>query len=264
MAGCPETQPGIKRALTIAGSDSCGGAGIQLDLRIFERLGVYGECSITAVTAQNTMGVQKINKVPPRIVVSQIDSVMRDIGANACKIGMLYSPTVVVAVAERIRRLGIQNVVLDTVLASKDGTPFLGNDGIKRLRRFLIPHALVVTPNVPEAEILTGMRIGSMDDMKCAAMKIREMGCEYVLLKGGHLDDSPVDLLYDGCSFLELAGVRVEGPPVHGTGCALSAAIAARVALGDSVPAAAVFAKAFVADLIRSAVRLGKGNLLIR
>ncbi|MHB1455744.1 MAG: bifunctional hydroxymethylpyrimidine kinase/phosphomethylpyrimidine kinase [Armatimonadota bacterium] len=253
----------IKTAITIAGSDSCGGAGIQLDLKIFEKLGVYGLSTITAVTAQNTVGVQKINKVPPRIIAAQIDSVVKDIGVNACKIGMLYSSVVVTQVAERIRRHSIRNVVLDTVLSAKDGSPFLGRVGIKQLRRFLIPQALIVTPNVPEAEILSGIRIHNSDDMRCAAKKIHEMGCGYVLLKGGHLEGNPIDLLYDGCGFTEIPGIRVEGPPVHGTGCALSASIAARLALGDSVPDAVVFAKTFVRELIESAISLGKGNLLI-
>lgn len=253
----------MRIAITIAGSDSCGGAGVQLDLKIFEKLGVYGLSAITAVTAQNTVGVQKINKVPPRIIAAQIDSVIKDIGADACKIGMLYSSVVVTQVAERIRRHSIRNVVLDTVLSAKDGSPFLGRVGIKQLRRFLIPQALVVTPNVPEAEILSGIRVQNPDDMKCAARKIHDMGCGYVLLKGGHLEGNPIDLMYDGCDFTEIPGIRVEGPPVHGTGCALSASIAARLALGDSVPDAVVFAKTFVRELIESAISLGKGNLLI-
>ncbi|MHB1000652.1 MAG: bifunctional hydroxymethylpyrimidine kinase/phosphomethylpyrimidine kinase [Armatimonadota bacterium] len=254
----------IRRVLSIAGSDSSAGAGIQLDLKIFEHLGVYGMTAITAVTAQNTLGVQKVNKVPPRIIAAQIDSVACDIGVDACKIGMLYTPTAVDTVAERIRRREIRNVILDPVLAAKDGTLFLPAAGIKRMKRFLIPQLLVLTPNVPEAEILSGMRIGSRDDMKNAAVRIHGFGCRYVLIKGGHLESEPTDLLFDGQDFMELPGVRVEGPPVHGTGCAFSASLAARIALGDTVPDAAMFAKKFVAELIKSAVKLGKGNLLIR
>jgi len=257
-------EPGIKRVLTIAGSDSSAGAGVQLDLKIFERLGVYGMTAVTAVTAQDTAGVRKINSVPPRIIAAQIDAVARDIGLDACKIGMLYDPTAVGTVAGRINRREIPNVVLDPVLTAKDGTRLLINKGIRRMKRFLIPKVLVITPNAPEAEILSGVGIRTLDDLKQAAAIIHEMGCRYVLAKGGHLEGRPVDVLFDGESYLELPGDRVEGSPVHGTGCAFSAALTARIALGDTVPYAAVFAKEFVADLIKTAVRLGKGSLLIR
>ena len=254
----------LRRVLTIAGSDPSSGAGVQLDLRVLARLGVYGMSAVTAVTAQNTLGVQKIHKVPPRIIAAQIDSVVRDIGADACKIGMLFDATAVETVAERIRRREIPNVVLDPVIAAKDGTLLLTGGGVPRMRRRLIPQCLVVTPNVPEAELLTGIQVRSLDDLKQAAEKIHAMGCRYVLAKGGHLKGTPVDLLFDGTEFTELPGARVEGPPVHGTGCAFSSALTARIALGDNVPDAARFAKDFVADLIRSAVKLGKGNSLIR
>ena len=254
----------IRRVLSIAGSDPSAGAGLQLDLKIFERLGVYGMTVVTAITAQNTSGVQKVAKVPPRIIAAQIDSVVCDIGVNACKIGMLYTPAAVESVAERIRRREIRNVVLDPVLAAKDGTRFLTVQGIRRMKRFLIPQLLVITPNVPEAEILSGLKIRCLDDMMNAAGRIKGLGCGHVLIKGGHLETEPVDLLFDGVCFTELPGVRVEGPPVHGTGCAFSASLAARIALGDTVKDAALFAKKFVAELIESAVKLGKGNLLIR
>ncbi len=253
----------MKRVLSIAGSDSSAGAGVQLDLKIFEKLGVYGMTAVTAVTAQNTIGIQKIFKVAPRIIAAQIDSVARDIGVDACKIGMLYSPDAAEAVAGRIHRREIPNVVLDPMLAAKDGTPLLNKAGIKRIKRFLIPKVTVLTPNAPEAEILSGVQIRTIEDMKEAAIKILGFGCRYVLIKGGHLSGEPVDVLYDGETFLEMPGTRIEGTPVHGTGCAFSAALTARIALGDSVPDAAEFAKKFVSDLIRSAVRLGKGNLLI-
>ena len=250
--------------MTIAGSDSIAGAGIQLDLKVFERLGVYGATVIAAVTAQNTEGVQKIHKVPPRIISAQIDSVVRDIGVDACKIGMLYDPTAVEVVSERISRRELQNVVLDPMIAAKDGTLLLAVKGIKRMKRYLIPKVLVVTPNAHEAEFLTGIRVKRLEDLKQAAAAIHERGCRYVLAKGGHLDGEPVDVLFDGEQFIEMPGVRIEGPPVHGTGCAFSAALAARIALGDSVPDAAKFAKEFVAELIKSAVKLGRGSLLIR
>ena len=254
----------IARVMTIAGSDSIAGAGIQLDLKVFERLGVYGATVVAAVTAQNTVGVQKIFKVAPNVIAAQIDSVIRDVGADACKIGMLYDPTAVDLVAERIERREITNVVLDPMIAAKDGTPLLAVKGIKRMRRFLIPKALVVTPNAVEAGILAGMPVNGLDDLKAAAAAIHERGCRYVLAKGGHLDGEPVDVLYDGQTFTELPGVRIEGPAVHGTGCAFSAALAARLALGDSVLEGCRFAKAFTAEMIGSAIRLGKGSLLIR
>ena len=253
----------IPRVLSIAGSDPSAGAGIQLDLKVFERLGVYGMTAVTAVTAQNTQGVQKIHKVPPRIIAAQIDSVARDIGMDACKIGMLYDPTAVDTVAERIERREIPNVVLDPVIAAKDGTLLLAVKGIKRMKRVLIPKALVVTPNAEEAGILSGIPVRSMDDVKQAARAIYDLGCKYVLVKGGHLEGDPVDVLFDGEQFQEFPGIRIEGTPVHGTGCAFSAALAARIALGDSVPDGVRFAKEFVAELIKSAVKLGKGNLLI-
>ncbi|HUV04393.1 MAG TPA: bifunctional hydroxymethylpyrimidine kinase/phosphomethylpyrimidine kinase [Armatimonadota bacterium] len=257
-------EPRIPRVLTIAGSDSSGGAGIQIDLKSFERLGVYGISAVTAVTAQNTVGVQKIHKVPPRIIAAQIDSVVLDIGVDACKVGMLYDPTAVDVVAERIHRREIPNVVLDPVIAAKDGTPLLANKGIERMKRSLIRRVLLVTPNVREAEMLSGIRVTGTEDLKEAAAAIHRMGCRYVLAKGGHLGGEPTDVLFDGERFVELPGVRIEGAEVHGTGCAFSAAIAARLALGDAVPDAARFAKAFVADLMRSAVKLGKGSSLIR
>lgn len=250
--------------MTIGGSDSSAGAGIQLDLKVFERLGVYGMTAVTAVTAQNTLGVQKIHKVPPRIISAQIDAVVGDIGVDACKIGMLHGPTAVDVAAARIQRRGIPNVVLDPVIAAKDGTLLLSHKGIERMKRVLIRRALVITPNAMEAEALSGMPVRSLAELKEAAAAIHRLGCRYVLAKGGHLEGDPVDVLYDGERFIELPGTRIEGQPVHGTGCAFSAALAARLALGDAVPDAARFAKEFTADLIGSAVKLGKGNLLIR
>lgn len=254
----------LARVLTVAGSDPSAGAGVQADLRVFRSLGCYGMTAVTAVTAQNTVGVQKIHKVPPRIIAAQVDSVMRDMGADACKIGMLYAEQAVDVVAERIHRREIANVVLDPIIAAKDGTRLLSGKGIERMRRRLIPRCLVVTPNAVEAGILAGMEVRSIDELRHAAEVIRALGCRYVLAKGGHLDGEPVDVLFDGKGFTEFAGLRVQGPPVHGTGCALSAALAARIALGDDVESAARFAKDFVAGLIASAVKLGKGSLLWR
>ncbi len=255
-------KPNLKTALTIAGSDSCSGAGIQLDLKIFNDLGVYGVCAVTAVTSQNTRGVQRINKVPPRVIASQIDSLSKDMDINACKIGMIYTPAAISIAADRIKKYNIPNVVLDTILASKDGTPFLTGSGIKRLCKFLIPIVRVITPNIPEAEVLSGIKIKSPADVKDAALKIYDMGCENVLIKGGHLEAEPVDYLYDGSDLTEIPGERIDGAPVHGTGCALSAVIAAKLAQGDTVLNASLFAKEYITKLIRSAVSLGKGSRL--
>ena len=253
----------IPRVLTIAASDSSAGAGIQLDLKVFERLGVYGLTAVTAVTAQDTAGVRKIAKVAPRIVAAQIDAVTRDIGADACKIGMLYNPSVVEVVAERIRRRGIQNVVLDPVITAKEGPTLLLDKGVRRMKQLLIPRCVLVTPNVQEAQILSGRTIQSVEDLKDAAKAIHDLGCSYVLIKGGHLEGDPDDLLFDGKEVITIPGTRISGPPVHGTGCAFSAACASRLAHREDVLSAATFAKQFVADLIRTAIRLGKGSLLI-
>jgi hydroxymethylpyrimidine/phosphomethylpyrimidine kinase len=257
-------QEKVRRVLTIAGSDPSAGAGIQLDLKIFEKLGVYGTSVVASVTAQNTLGVQRVFKLPQTIIAAQIDSVMGDVGADACKIGMLLSQQAVETVAERVHRRRIPNVVLDPVIAAKDGTALLSAAGVKRMKRFLLPRVLMVTPNVPEAEILSGVKIKNSSDLKSAANAILDMGVRWVLIKGGHLEGEPVDTLFGEGLHAEFPGVRVEGRPVHGTGCAFSAALAARIALGDDIPAAAQFAKDFVAGLIKSAEKIGRGNLIIR
>ena len=251
----------MKRVLTIAGSDSSGGAGIQADLKVFAGLGVYGLSAITAVTAQNSLGVQKINKVPPRIVAAQIDSVVRDIGADACKIGMLFSAEVVSVVAGRISRREIPNVVLDPVIFAKDGSRLLVGRGVQRLKRDLIPRCLLVAPNHAEAAELSGVEVSDLDSAKESARVIHGLGAPYVLIKGGHLRGEPVDLLFDGEQFIEYRRERIRDRTMHGTGCILSAAIAARLALGDSVSDAVRFAKDYTAAAIKNSIRLGKGGL---
>lgn len=251
----------MKRILTIAGSDSSAGAGIQADLKAFARMGVYGTCAVTAVTAQNSKGVQKISKVAPKIVAAQIDSVMRDIGVDACKIGMLYSQQVVDHVADRIHRRKIPNVVLDPMIFAKDGTRLLSAKAVNRLKRNLLPRIFLVAPNIPEAELLSGIKIEAREDIAAAAAKLLEMGPKYVLIKGGHLQGNPVDYLFDGNEITEFEGNRIAGSPMHGTGCVLTAAIAAGLALGYSVPEAAARAKTFVTAAIAEAVTLGKGKM---
>lgn len=251
----------MKRALTVAGSDSSGGAGIQADLKVFHSLGVYGLTAITAVTAQNSFGVQKVNKVPPRIIAAQIDAVARDIGVDACKIGMLYAQEAVTVTAKRIARREIKNVVLDPIIFAKDGTRLLLSKAVQRLKRELIPCCRLVTPNISEASELAGIPINDINDVKKAAEAIHSFGSDYVLIKGGHLKDEPVDFLYDGERFIEFPGKRLEGPPMHGTGCVLSAAITARLALGNAVPDAVQFAKDYINDAIKNSIKMGKGGL---
>lgn len=252
----------MKCALTIAASDSSGGAGVQADLKVFADLGVYGLSALTAVTAQNSRGVQKINKVPPRIVAAQIDSGTRDIGTHACKIGMLYSEQILSVVAERIERRKITNVVLDPVIFAKDGTRLLLSQAVKRMKRHLIHKCTLVTPNLDEASILVGFDVKNIDDARSAAKVIVEKsGAKNVLVKGGHLEGEPIDLLFDGESFIEFPGKRIAEKSMHGTGCVLSAAIAARLALGDSIPDAIKFAKDYVTLAIDHSVKLGKGEM---
>ncbi|MBI2844676.1 MAG: bifunctional hydroxymethylpyrimidine kinase/phosphomethylpyrimidine kinase [Armatimonadetes bacterium] len=251
----------MRTALTIAGSDSSGGAGIQADLKVFAELGVYGLSVVTAVTAQNSQGVRKINKVPPRVVAAQIDAVVRDIGADACKIGMLFSEQNVSIAAERIERRDIPNVVLDPVIFAKDGSRLLLARAVERMRRDLIPCCLMVAPNLAEAEELAKLPVKDIESAKHAAIKISSLGARYVLIKGGHFDADPIDLLFDGERFAEFAGARIEGKSLHGTGCILTAAIAARLAHGDEARQAVAFAKGFVASAIEKSVKLGKGKL---
>ncbi len=251
----------MKIALTIAGSDTSGGAGIQADLRVFADFGVYGLSTVAAVTSQNSKGVQKINLVPPRIVAAQIDSVTRDIGTDACKIGMLYNEEVVSRVAERISRRSIPNVVLDPMVFAKDDTRLLKSKAVIRMKHELIPKCTLVTPNLPEVETFTKISVDSIETAKEAAKAIHGMGASHVLIKGGHFEGEPIDILFDGESFIEYKGRRIEGKRMHGTGCVLSAAIAASLALGKSIPDAVQSAKEYVTRAIEASVKLGKGEM---
>lgn len=250
----------IKTVLTIAGSDSSSGAGLQADLMVFRDFGIYGLCAVTNVTAQNSQGVHKVNKVPPRIITAQIDAATRDFQVSACKIGMLYSPEIVSVVAERITRREIANVVLDPVMKAKNGEVLLTMPAMKRMKRWLIPKVMLITPNAKEAEILTGIAVKNVNEAREAARALVGMGARYALVKGGHLDGDPVDVLYDGQDFSEFLDTRFD-KNMHGTGCVLSAAIAARLALGDDIYAAINAAKYYVSNAIKLSVKLGKGNM---
>ena len=254
----------MRTALTIAGSDSGGGAGVQADLKTFAALGVYGTSAITALTAQNTQEVRAVHVLPAAFVVAQIEAVVADLGCDAAKTGMLATADVVTAVAEAIRRLGLPNVVVDPVMVAKSGDHLLAASAVDAVRRDLLPLARVVTPNIPEAEVLTGRPIRSLDEARAAALALRQLGARAVIVKGGHLDRPDiVDLLVDGDrggQVVELVAARVSGVHTHGTGCTFAAAIAARLALGDELEAAARAAQAFVAGAMRAGIPLGQGH----
>jgi hydroxymethylpyrimidine/phosphomethylpyrimidine kinase len=251
----------MQRALTIAGSDSGGGAGIQADLKTFEAHGVFGTSAITAVTAQNTRGVSAVVALAPDIVVAQIEAVLDDIGADAVKVGMLATAEIADAVAAILeRRAAMLPIVLDTVMVAKGGARLLDADAVAILRTRLLPLATVITPNVPEAEALLGRSIVSVADLRDAAIALVSAGARAALVKGGHLTGPAVDVLYDGVQVTELAAERIDTRHTHGTGCTYSSAIAARLALGDDLVTAAQGAKVYVTDAIRRAPGLGRGH----
>lgn len=239
--------------LTIAGSDSCGGAGIQADIKAISATGSYAASAITAVTVQNTLGVQAVHAVPIEILTGQIDSVLSDIGADAIKIGMLHSAEVVMAVAAALDRYNMRNVVLDPVMVSTSGHRLIEESAVNTLAEVLVPRARVITPNIPEAEILAGVRIESQDQLPRVARNLSCGGRVSVLMKAGHLTDELVkDIFYnaetDKC--IELESVRVETPNTHGTGCTLSSAFASYLAQGYGLDDAARAAKEYISKAI--------------
>ncbi|HET7483543.1 MAG TPA: bifunctional hydroxymethylpyrimidine kinase/phosphomethylpyrimidine kinase [Actinomycetota bacterium] len=251
---------GLPVALTIAGSDSGGGAGIQADLKVFFALGCHGTSALTALTAQNTVGVRGIHEVPEEFVVSQIDAVVDDLGVAAAKTGMLASAGIVQAVAKAVEAAAITNLVVDPVFVSKHRDRLLASDAVDSLKRHLIPLALVVTPNLHEASGLVDIDISSLDDMREAARRLHGLGARTVLVKGGHLDDDlAIDVFYDGDRMTELSGPRFDTADTHGTGCAISAAIAAYLARGYAVGDAVAAAKEFISGAIEHSLRLGGG-----
>jgi hydroxymethylpyrimidine/phosphomethylpyrimidine kinase len=252
----------MKRALTIAGSDSGGGAGIQADLKTFAAHGVYGICALTALTAQNTLGVQGVFEVPADFVGLQIDSVIGDIGADAVKIGMLSNTGIIEMVAAKVREYALGPVVLDPVMVAKGGDPLLREEARGALIKILLPLATIVTPNIPEAEVLCGFAIGDRASMRRAARAILELGAKAVVVKGGHLDDreESLDLLFDGKDFREFSSPRIASKNSHGTGCSFSSAIAASLALGLPLGEALVSAKEYITRIIAASVELGLGH----
>ncbi|MEN6321489.1 MAG: bifunctional hydroxymethylpyrimidine kinase/phosphomethylpyrimidine kinase [Syntrophaceae bacterium] len=251
------------RILTIAGSDSCGGAGIQADLKTITTLGAYGMSVITALTAQNTLGIQGIYEVSKDFVEKQLESVMTDIGVDAAKTGMLANTEIVKVVADIVRKYGIEKLVVDPVMVSKGGDELIRGAVRKSLILDLIPLAFIVTPNIPEAEILAGMKIISIDNMKKAAKSIYSMGAKNVIVKGGHLTGDAVDVLYNGTTFHAFSTERINTKDTHGTGCTFSAAIATLLGKGKNVFDAVEGAKNYITEAIRTASSVGAGYRLI-
>lgn len=250
----------LKTALTIAGSDCSGGAGIQADLKTMTMNGVYAMSAITALTAQNTTGVRAIQESTPEFLQQQLDAIFEDIVPDAVKIGMVSSSALIRVIAERLRFYGAQNVVVDPVMVATSGSALMKTEAVKTLISALLPLASVVTPNIPEAEILSGLRITTKADMEAAAQRIAE-GCNCaVLVKGGHSVNDANDLLYAGGEALWFTGKRIDNPNTHGTGCTLSSAIAANLAKGYSLPESVRRAKRYISDALAAMLDLGRGS----
>ena len=249
-------------ALTIAGSDSGGGAGIQADLKTFAALGVHGTSAITAITAQNTTGVTDILELPPHIIREQVAAVVADIGVQAAKTGMLSSAWIIDTVAEIVVRHQIHNLVVDPVMVAKGGARLLRDDAVHALRQRLIPLAAVVTPNLPEAEVLLERDIHTLDERRHAARDLVAMGARAAVVKGGHATDETVviDVFFDGNELVELGAKRIDTRNTHGSGCVFSAAIAAELAHGADPLTAVRKAKAFITEAIANSLELGHGH----
>jgi hydroxymethylpyrimidine/phosphomethylpyrimidine kinase len=251
----------MRRALTIAGSDSSGGAGIQADLKTFAAHGVYGLSAITAVTAQNTLGVIAVGMLSADLVTAQIEAVMSDLGADAAKTGMLGNAAIVEAVAAAVEDLQIPFLVVDPVMIAKSGDRLLDDEALGAMKSELIRKAFVVTPNVPEAETLAGISIRTDDERREAARRIHALGASAVVIKGGHMPSPTiVDVLYDGRNFTEFPTERVVGTSTHGTGCTFAAAVTAHLAQGRRLEEAIRQAQAYVASAIRHAPGFGRGH----
>jgi hydroxymethylpyrimidine/phosphomethylpyrimidine kinase len=248
-------------ALTIAGSDSGGGAGIQADLKTFAALGVYGTSALTAITAQNTIGVTAVHTLQADLVTAQIEAVAGDMKLDVVKTGMLSSSAIVEAVAAAITALDLPSVVVDPVMIAKSGDRLIDTEALAALKSELLPRARVVTPNVPEAEVLAGMKIATLDEARDAARRIHKLGAASVVVKGGHLPgDEAIDLLFDGRTFTEYRAPRIETRNTHGTGCTFASAIAAHLARGEALADAVRLAKDYVTGAIRHGLPIGNGH----
>jgi len=261
------------KVLTIAGSDSCCGAGVQADLKTISALGAYGTCAVTAITAQNTLGVSSVFAIPASLVGQQIDAVVSDIGTDTVKTGMLVGREVVEIVCEMVKKHKLKKMVVDPVIKSHKGERLLSLEGVNKLRSDLIPLSCLITPNIPEAEVLTDSKISNLSDTKDAARAIHEQGAENVLIKGGHImiqgdgsDDAStgevVDVFYDGKSFQCFSDECLNIENVHGTGCIYSAAITTELAKGNDMISSITIAREFIIKIIKGSIALGKGYRL--
>jgi hydroxymethylpyrimidine/phosphomethylpyrimidine kinase len=247
-------------ALTIAGSDSGGGAGIQADLKTFAALGVHGTCALTAVTAQNTRGVSDYVEVPSRLIQAQIDDVVDDLHPSAAKTGMLSSAAIIELVAGAIERHGVTRLVVDPVMVAKGGAKLLRDDAVDALRRRLLPLAAVLTPNLPEVEVLLGRRVLTRSDRERAARDLVALGCRAAVVKGGHAQGDADDAVFDGATLTWLRAPRIPTGNTHGSGCAFSAAIAAFLARGLDAAEAIRKAKTFITGAIGRSIEVGGGH----
>jgi|TARA_B100000959_G_scaffold14300_1_gene14007 hydroxymethylpyrimidine kinase/phosphomethylpyrimidine kinase len=259
------------KVLTIAGSDSCCGAGVQADLKVINELGAYGTSAITAITSQNTLGVSSVFNVPASVVSQQIEAVISDIGADSLKTGMLVSEDIVEVVCDMFRKHSLNNLVVDPIITSHKGERLLSDGGVKKLVSDLIPLSCLATPNIPEAEIITDRKIENLSDIKDAASAMLEQGASNVLIKGGHAmgyenshdtNGKIIDLFYDGKEFQYFSEKRINTDNVHGTGCMYSAAIATELAKGNEMISSITVAKKFITKIIKESSIPGKGNRL--
>lgn len=250
-----------KRALTIAGSDSGGGAGIQADLKTFQELKVFGMSAITAVTAQNTLGVEAVYPMSIEAIDKQIEAVATDIGVDAVKTGMLFSSEIIDLVVSKIKKYKWNQVIVDPVMIAKGGASLLQKQAVDRMKKSLIPYSTVITPNIPEAEELTGLEIKSLSDRKKAAQMLHELGAKNVIIKGGHgSEETLIDLLFDGVSFTKLTSIKVATKNTHGTGCTFAAALTASIANGYSTIESFQIARDFVFAAISNDLHIGNGH----
>ena len=250
----------MKTALTIAGSDCSGGAGIQADIKTMTMNGVYAMSAITALTAQNTTGVRKIQESTPEFLEQQIDAVFEDIFPDAVKIGMVSSSEIVCVIADRLKYHKAKNIVVDPVMVATSGSSLMKTDAVKTLIDVLLPIATLVTPNIPESEVLSGISIENKEDMQMAAKTIGDKYSCAVLLKGGHSINDANDLLYDNGEFKWFYGKRIDNPNTHGTGCTLSSAITANLAKGFNVSDSVRKAKEYISDALAAGLDLGQGS----
>ncbi|MFN3476365.1 MAG: bifunctional hydroxymethylpyrimidine kinase/phosphomethylpyrimidine kinase [Candidatus Methylomirabilales bacterium] len=250
----------MPRAMTIAGSDSGGGAGIQADLKTFAAFGVYGTSAITAITAQNTLGVTAVYELPPGMVAAQIDAIVNDIGVDAAKTGMLADASIIEIVAEKIKEHGIEKLVVDPVMVAKSGDPLLRPEAVQVLKEKLLPLAYVITPNLPEAEVLVGRKLKDEEEIQEVAKEIHQMGPKFVVIKGGHRRGDAIDLLFDGQMFQMFHAERIKTPHTHGTGCTFAAGLAACLAKGMTTAKAVAAVKAYITEALKQAYPVGGGR----